>query len=210
MRSILCRKYAVAFDGTDQPHYKTSFMEGGVCKTEWLEAGELPVMKLADFEVALDEEEEEEAEIRAAKRPRTTRSRGPAPPPADLPLSDNMDEDDDDDNDDSEEDSEDDDDRTSSPMETKSRGSVPSESDMTYIFTLLRVTLLIRRTNPNPSQWEHLLGPEPASFTIYTSKNICCAKSLFSKKSTPEYCCALTTCTSIKSKNKWAAVLVFR
>jgi hypothetical protein len=112
VRSILCRKYAVAFDGTDQPRYKTSFMEGGVCKTEWLEAGELPVKKLADFEVALDEdEEEEEAEIRAAKRPRTTRSRGPAPPPADLPLSDDMDKEEDDDNDDSEEDSEDDDDR---------------------------------------------------------------------------------------------------
>jgi hypothetical protein len=114
VRSILCRKYAVAFDGTDQPHYKTTFMEGGVCKTEWLEAGELPVKKLADFEVALDEdEEEEEAEIRAAKRPRTTRSRGPAPPPADLPLSDDMDDMDDDNNDDddSEEDSEDDDDR---------------------------------------------------------------------------------------------------
>jgi hypothetical protein len=106
VRSILCRKYDVAFDGTDQPHYKTTFMEGGVYKTEWLEAGELPVKKLADFEVALDEEEEEEeAEIRAAKRPRITRSRGPAPPPADLPLSD------DDDDDDSEEGSVDEDDR---------------------------------------------------------------------------------------------------
>jgi hypothetical protein len=71
VRSILCRKYAVAFDGTDQPHYKTSFMEGGVYKTEWLEAGELPVKKLADFEVALD------SKRRRRRRPRSGPPRGP-------------------------------------------------------------------------------------------------------------------------------------
>jgi hypothetical protein len=123
VRSILCRKYAVVFDGTDQPHYKTTFMEGGVCKTEWLEAKELPGKKLADFEVALDEEEEEEeeADIRAAKRlllltspslttwTRTTTTMMTTVRTTARTVTTG----------------------TSSPTETKSRGSVPSESDMT-------------------------------------------------------------------------------
>ena len=114
VKFILNRKEATAFDGTVQPHYHTVFSEGDVLKTEWLEAGELPIKMLHQFESKLNEEEEqEEADIQVAKKPRTTRSRGPPTPIPDLPFSDDVDEDEDDEGEDEDEDddSEDEDDK---------------------------------------------------------------------------------------------------
>ena len=112
---IVSKRDCTAYNGTAQPHYKTTFLEGGVLKTEWLEVCELPVKKLAYFEAELSKEEEQEEReiqvVKVTKRDRTTRSRGPATPPPDIPLSDDMDEGEEEDEEEEEEDSEDEDDK---------------------------------------------------------------------------------------------------
>jgi hypothetical protein len=94
VESILAKRDSNAYSGNVEPHYKTTFLEGGVHKTEWLEVCELPVKKLAYFEAELSkEEEEQEREIQVVtKRDRATRSRGPPSPIPDLPFSDDVDE----------------------------------------------------------------------------------------------------------------------
>jgi hypothetical protein len=69
VQSILAKRDSNAYSGNVEPHYKTTFLEGGVHKTEWLEVCELPVKKLAYFEAELSkEEEEQEREIQVVTK----------------------------------------------------------------------------------------------------------------------------------------------